>query len=68
MFEKHLWKSETLSKDAGGCRCWFLHKWNIDREWVNVIPFDFFAISKLAFTCSKGTMKTRKQCAKYVQS
>ena len=36
MFEKHLWKIDILSKDAGQRpTTWFLHKWNIGRKWVN---------------------------------
>ena len=33
IFEKHLWKSDILSKDADR---WFLHKWKISQKWVNV--------------------------------
>ena len=39
MFEKHLWKSDILSKDAGHRHVKpttrFLHKWNIGRQWVH---------------------------------
>ena len=36
MFEKHLWKSDILSKDPGHQpTTWFLHKSNIGRKWAN---------------------------------
>ena len=42
MFEKHLWKSDILSKDAGR-----LHKFGIGRKWVNGHEYTVVSSTKL---------------------
>ena len=41
-FEKHLWKSDILSKDASHwLTTWFLHNSNNGRKWVKDTTLDF---------------------------
>ena len=56
MFEKHLWKSDILSKDAGHRpTTWFIHNWNIGWKCINIaLWFPYKNVSKIGSLFSLG--------------